>query len=52
MKDEALEDAARPLYVATTRATHELVLSAHGSSPMVARTQASLDSVARRFSEG
>ncbi|MBP6677243.1 MAG: AAA family ATPase, partial [Vitreoscilla sp.] len=50
MKDEALEDAARLLYVAMTRATHELVLSAHGTSAMVERVRTSLDSVTRRFS--
>jgi superfamily I DNA/RNA helicase len=50
MKDESLEDAARLLYVAMTRATHELVLAAHGSSPIVARVKASLADVARRFS--
>ena len=49
MRDESLEDAARLLYVAMTRATHELVLAAHGSSPIVARVQASLAGVQRRF---
>jgi hypothetical protein len=52
MQDESLEDAARLLYVAMTRATQTLVLSAHGRSPMVERVQASLDSVAQRFSDG
>ena len=50
MRDETMDDAARLLYVAMTRATHELVLSAHGSSPIVERVQASLTDVARRFS--
>ncbi len=49
MRDESLEDAARLLYVAMTRATHELVLAAHGSSPIVARVRASLAHVTRRF---
>ena len=31
MRDETPEEAARLLYVAMTRATHELVLSAHGA---------------------
>lgn len=51
MRDETLEDAARLLYVAMTRATHELVLAAHGTSPIVARVQASLLDVAHRFAE-
>jgi ATP-dependent exoDNAse (exonuclease V) beta subunit len=49
MRDESMEDAARLLYVAMTRATQDLVLSAHGSSPIVARVKSSLDDVARRF---
>jgi superfamily I DNA/RNA helicase len=49
MKGEPLDDAARLLYVAMTRATHELVLAAHGSSPIVERVRASLAEVARRF---
>jgi superfamily I DNA/RNA helicase len=52
MRDESLEDAARLLYVAMTRATHELVLAAHGSSPIVARVKASLADVAGRFAAG
>jgi hypothetical protein len=51
MKNESLEDAARLLYVAMTRATHELVLAAHGSSAIVARAKASLAEVARRFAK-
>jgi superfamily I DNA/RNA helicase len=50
MKDESFQDAARLLYVAMTRATHELVLATHHSSPIVARVKASLADVARRFS--
>ncbi|MFO1219997.1 MAG: 3'-5' exonuclease [Burkholderiaceae bacterium] len=49
MGDEALDDAARLLYVAMTRATHELVLSAHGTSPIVERVRASLREVGRGF---
>ena len=49
MRDETMEDAARLLYVAMTRATHELVLAAHGTSPIVMRVQASLVDVVRRF---
>jgi len=49
MKAESLESAARLLYVAMTRATHELVLSAHGRSPIVDRVRASLDDVTREF---
>jgi superfamily I DNA/RNA helicase len=49
MRDESLEDAARLLYVAMTRATHELVLSAHGASPIVSRVKASLADVGCRF---
>lgn len=49
MKDESMEDAARLLYVAMTRATHELVLSAHGSSPIVERVKSSMKDVRSRF---
>jgi superfamily I DNA/RNA helicase len=51
-KNEALDDEARLLYVAMTRATHELVLSAHGNSPIVARVKASLGEVGQRFAQG
>ena len=44
-RDERIEDAARLLYVAMTRATHELVLSASGRSGMVERVAASLQTV-------
>ena len=44
--DEPLEDAVRLLYVAMTRATHELVLSAHGPSPLVQRVRAALSALA------
>ena len=49
-RDETLEDAVRLLYVAMTRATRELVLSAHGSSPVVQRVKAALAAVAQQFS--
>ena len=39
---ESMDDAARLLYVAMTRATQALVLSACGSSPMVERVQQAL----------
>jgi superfamily I DNA/RNA helicase len=42
MRDEALEDAARLLYVGMTRATHDLALSACGASPVVERVRESL----------
>ena len=49
MRDEALQDALRLLYVGMTRATRQLVLSAHGESAVVARVRASLQVVAQRF---
>jgi superfamily I DNA/RNA helicase len=52
MRDEAIDDAARLLYVAMTRATHELVLSTHGRSPIVERVTGSLAEVGRRFAKG
>jgi superfamily I DNA/RNA helicase len=42
-RGESMDDAARLLYVAMTRATHALVLSACGASPMVERVQAALE---------
>ena len=50
MRDETLEDAVRLLYVAMTRATRELVLSAHGRSTVVDRVRDALAAVARQFS--
>jgi hypothetical protein len=50
MKNETLEDEVRLLYVAMTRATRELVLSAHGDSPIVERIRAALQSVTQQFS--
>lgn len=47
MRDESLDDAARLLYVAMTRATHELVLSAHGGPPVVERVREGVIAVAR-----
>lgn len=49
MPGESADDAARLLYVAMTRATHDLVLSAHGRSAVVERVRVALDEVARRF---
>lgn len=49
MHEETLEDAAQLLYVAMTRATHELVLAAHGTSSIVVRVQAPLVDVVRRL---
>ena len=49
LRDEALDEALRLLYVAMTRATHELVLSAHGDSPVVERVRKALCDVARQF---
>jgi Nuclease-related domain/UvrD-like helicase C-terminal domain/AAA domain len=42
MRDESIEDAIRLLYVAMTRATQALVLSAHGRSEIVSRVERSL----------
>ena len=50
LRDEAVEDAVRLLYVAMTRATRELVLSAHGPSALVERVREALAAVARQFS--
>ncbi len=47
--DETLDEALRLVYVGMTRATHELVLSAVGMSPMVQRVQNSLEAVAQQF---
>jgi ATP-dependent exoDNAse (exonuclease V) beta subunit len=45
-----VDEALRLLYVGMTRATHELVLSAHGSSPVVQRVRQALQQVSRQFS--
>ena len=47
--DESMEEEVRLLYVGMTRATHELLLSAAGTSPMVRRVQNSLEAVAQQF---
>lgn len=47
--NESMDEELRLLYVAMTRATHELALSAAGTSPMVRRVQNSLEAVAQRF---
>ena len=49
MQGEPLANALRLLYVAMTRATRELVLSAHGRSAVVDRVRAGLGEVARHF---
>ncbi len=48
-RDERLPDALRLLYVAMTRATRELVLSACGESAVVTRVREALAQVAQRF---
>ncbi len=49
-RDEPLDEAVRLLYVAMTRATRELVLSAHGPSAVVQRVRQALAAVAQQFS--
>ncbi|MEY4749403.1 MAG: hypothetical protein RIQ60_1617 [Pseudomonadota bacterium] len=49
MHDEALDDALRLVYVGMTRARHELVLSAHGSSAVLERVRLGLDAVQSQF---
>lgn len=49
MRDESIEEAVRLLYVAMTRSTRELTLSAHGRSPIVERVRNSLSAVAAGF---
>jgi superfamily I DNA/RNA helicase len=46
---EPLEEEMRLLYVGMTRATHQLVLTAAGSSPIVSRVKNSLEAVAAQF---
>jgi superfamily I DNA/RNA helicase len=48
-KGEPIDDALRLLYVAMTRATRELVLSAHGPSPVVQRVRQALQAVSAHF---
>jgi superfamily I DNA/RNA helicase len=50
LRDETMADALRLLYVAMTRATHELVLSASGRSTLVERVRQALAGVAQQFS--
>lgn len=49
LRDETLDEAVRLLYVAMTRATSALVLSAHGTSALVERVREALAVVARQF---
>ena len=51
MKGEAPDAAARLLYVAMTRATHELVLSAFGASEFVERVRESLAQVSQSLAQ-
>jgi hypothetical protein len=50
LRDEDMEEEVRLLYVGMTRATHELVLSAAGTSAMVQRVRNSLEAVTAQFS--
>lgn len=47
--DEALDDALRLLYVGMTRATHQLVLAAHGRSVIVDRVRSAINAVQADF---
>jgi superfamily I DNA/RNA helicase len=49
MAGESLDDALRLVYVAMTRARQQLVLSAHGESPIVARIRQALGAVQQQF---
>ncbi len=49
MRDESMEDAVQLLYVAMTRATHQLTLFAAGTSPMVDRVGASIERVGNQL---
>ena len=52
LREEPLDEALRLLYVAMTRATQQLVLSAHGGSEVVRRVRRGLEVVARQFAGG
>jgi Nuclease-related domain/AAA domain/UvrD-like helicase C-terminal domain len=53
LRGEPIEEALRLVYVAMTRATQQLVLSAHGEpTPIVVRVQQALREVAARFAAG
>jgi superfamily I DNA/RNA helicase len=52
MAGAAFDEELRLLYVAMTRATAALVVSAHGPSPIVERVRAGLRAVRARFAEG
>ncbi len=45
MREDTIEDATQLLYVAMTRATHQLTLSASGDSAIVQRIKASIEQV-------
>jgi hypothetical protein len=49
MPGEALDDALRLVYVGMTRARHELLLSAHGSSPIVERVRLGMAALQQQF---
>jgi superfamily I DNA/RNA helicase len=49
MPGEALDDALRLVYVGMTRARHELLLSAHGSSPLVERVRLGMAALQQQF---
>ena len=48
-RGEPLEEELRLLYVGMTRATHELVFSAHGHSAMVDKVRESITVVRAQF---
>ena len=52
MPTESLDEALRLLDVAMTRATQQLVLSAHGDSAVVQRVRQALQTVAQRYAQG
>jgi len=49
MRDESMEDAVQLLYVAMTRATHQLTLFAAGASPIVDRVGTSIKRVGNQL---